>query len=45
MDKHQDKDIIFLATSSSPEKLDLLTKPGRFYKQIKIPNPTEEQRL
>lgn len=42
--KSKDKDIYFLGATSAPEKLDSLTKPGMFYKQIKISNPDEFQR-
>lgn len=45
IDKSINKDFVFIATTSAPEKLDVLTKPGRFYKLIKINNPTEEQRF
>lgn len=42
--KSKEKEIFFLGASSAPEKLDQLTKPGMFYKQIKISNPDDEQR-
>lgn len=42
--KCKDKDIYILGASSAPEKLDQLTKPGMFYKQIKVSNPDDQQR-
>jgi len=39
IDKSLNKDFLFIATTSAPEKLDVLTKPGRFYKLVKINNP------
>lgn len=44
INKIKDKEIYVLGASSATEKLDFLTKPGMFYKQIKISNPDEPQR-
>ena len=40
----RDKNIYFLGATSAPEKMDQLSKPGMFYKQIKVNNPDDEQR-
>jgi len=42
--KLKEKEIFLLGASSAPEKLDQLTRPGMFYKQIKINNPDDIQK-
>jgi len=39
--KARDKKIYFLGATSAPEKMDQLSKPGMFYKQIKVNNPDD----
>lgn len=41
----KDKEVYLIGATSASEKLDILTKPGMFYKQIKINNPDEDQRI
>jgi SpoVK/Ycf46/Vps4 family AAA+-type ATPase len=41
----KDKEVYLIGATSASEKLDILTKPGIFYKQIKINNPDEAQRI